>query len=243
MSAALAILAASLLGSLHCAGMCGGFVCFYATGLPAGRAPLHRAAPHAAYNAGRLVSYVLLGALAGALGGQVDRVGALAGVGRLAAIVAGTLMVAWGASTILAARGVAMPALGAPRRVQAWFATAIHRLRDRPPALRALATGLLTTLLPCGWLYTFVVTAGGTGSPWRGALVMLLFWAGTLPMMVSVGLGAQTVFGPLRRRLPVLTAATVVVMGLFLIAGRVQLGSRTASPAAHAAHATPATLR
>jgi sulfite exporter TauE/SafE len=237
-SAALVILAASLLGSLHCAAMCGGFVCFYATGLPAGRAPLHRAAPHAAYNVGRLVSYVLLGAVAGALGAQVDRAGALAGVSRLAAIVAGTLMVIWGASTVLAVRGIALPSAGAPRRVQAWFATAIHRLRDRPPAARALATGLLTTLLPCGWLYTFVVTAGGTGSATRGAFVMLLFWAGTLPMMVGVGLGAQAVFGPLRRRLPVLTAATVVVMGLFLIVGRVQLGPRRA---AHAAHAVPAT--
>ena len=53
----LAVLAASLLGSPHCAAMCGGFVCFYAG---AGRA--HRAGRrHVAYNAGRLVSYVLLG--------------------------------------------------------------------------------------------------------------------------------------------------------------------------------------
>ena len=62
MTLLLAVLGASLLGSVHCAAMCGGFVCLY-SGTGASR---HKgAAPHAAYNAGRLVSYLLLGALAG----------------------------------------------------------------------------------------------------------------------------------------------------------------------------------
>ena len=46
------MLVASLLGSAHCAGMCGGFVCFYSGGTGATRATLRA---HAPYNGGRLV--------------------------------------------------------------------------------------------------------------------------------------------------------------------------------------------
>ncbi|MEO8000019.1 MAG: sulfite exporter TauE/SafE family protein, partial [Gemmatimonadaceae bacterium] len=58
---AVGILTASMLGSIHCAGMCGPFVCFYAGG-PAKPVQLRS---HAWYNLGRLLSYLLLGATAG----------------------------------------------------------------------------------------------------------------------------------------------------------------------------------
>jgi sulfite exporter TauE/SafE len=221
--------------------MCGGFVCFYAAGSPGGRP--NGLGGHAAYNAGRLVSYLTLGALAGALGAAFDRAGALAGVSRLAAIVAGSLMVAWGAATILALRGIRVPLPRAGGAVQRHFAGVLATLRGRPVAVRAAATGLLTTLLPCGWLYAFVATAGGSGSPVGGALVMLFFWAGTLPVMLTLGLGAQRLFGPMRRRLPLLTAGAVVVMGLLALTGHLyrshgSLGSLGTAGAlgAHADH-------
>ena len=80
---ALGVLTASLLGSMHCAGMCGGFVCFYATGAD-GRAG--GTGSHVAYNVGRLVSYLVLGLLAGVLGQGLDRVGGLVGLSRGAAV-------------------------------------------------------------------------------------------------------------------------------------------------------------
>jgi sulfite exporter TauE/SafE len=95
-------------------------------------------------------------------------------------------------------------------------------LRDRPPTVRAAATGLLTTLLPCGWLYAFVATAGGTGSALGGVIVMAAFWAGTVPMLLGVGFGVQRVFGPLRTRLPVVSAVLVVAFGLLAISGRMR---------------------
>ena len=98
MTLLLSVLGASLLGSVHCAAMCGGFVCLYSG---TGSARQTGAAPHAAYNAGRLFSYLLLGALAGSVGHGVDRIGGVAGIGRLAAIIAGALMVVWGAARCL----------------------------------------------------------------------------------------------------------------------------------------------
>lgn len=43
--------------------------------------------------------------------------------------------------------------------------------------------GLLTVLLPCGWLYSFVFAAAATQSVYAGALVMWIFWLSTLPSL------------------------------------------------------------
>jgi uncharacterized protein len=218
------VLGASLLGSAHCAGMCGGFVVFYSG---SGGAP-RRLLAHAAYNGGRLFSYLLVGALAGALGAGIEHAGAFVGVSRAAAIAAGTLMVAWGAVQILRSFGARIPEPGAGTLAGAGFARALRALRDRPPALRALAIGLLSTLLPCGWLYLFVAPAAATRSPAGGALVMAAFWLGTVPVMAGLGLLAQRALGPLRRRLPVLTAAALMVIGLLTVAGKMNAPVHTA---------------
>ena len=225
MTLLLAVLGASLLGSVHCAAMCGGFVCMY-TGLPARHrdataSERRSVAPHVAYNAGRLVSYLVLGTIAGALGSRLDQLGALADIGRLAAIVAGILMAAWGSSTLLAALGVRVPQPAVPRVVQTTLGSALLRVRGQSATVRGAVTGLLTTLLPCGWLYVFVATAAGSGRVRDAVLVMLFFWLGTLPMMTAVGLGAQRMFGAFQRRLPLVSAAAAVVLGLLSMAGKV----------------------
>lgn len=235
MTLALAVLAASLVGSPHCAGMCGPFACFYAGGqpVPAGRS---RAALHAAYNGGRLLSYVVLGALAGLLGAGLDGAGRLGGISRLAAVAAGALMVGWGLARLATLHGVRLLPGSGPAAPRRWLARLVQAQRARPPVARALATGLLTTLLPCGWLYAFVVTAAGTGSASGGALVMLAFWVGTLPVLVAVGAGAQRLAGPFARRLPAASAAALVVLGLLTMGGRL----RADLSLARMLHAAPA---
>ncbi len=222
------ILLASLVGSVHCAGMCGGFVCLYAQGA---ESPSHL--QHAWYNAGRLLSYLALGALAGALGAQVTRLGLLVGVSRAAALVAALLMVGWALSTIAARQGVVLSRLQAPVAWQRAIGSLLRSLRHMPPAQRALVTGLLTTLLPCGWLYVFVAAAGGTGQVATAMLTMFVFWLGTVPALVAVGVGAQRVLAPLRQRLPVLSATVVLVIGLLTVAGHL---SGTALPGVQHVH-------
>jgi sulfite exporter TauE/SafE len=202
------LLAASLLGSLHCAAMCGGLVAAY-TGARAG------AAAHAAYNLGRLAADAALGAMAGALGGAFAWTAALAGIGQGAALLSGALLVAWGAHALLAALGRARP-LHAPAAMTRAFGAALVRLRSFPAWARAGALGLLSALLPCGWLWAFAATAAGSGSAASGAAVMAVFWVGTLPVLVSLGAAAARFGGPLGRRLPVLSAAVVVALGLLV---------------------------
>lgn len=228
----LSVWLASLLGSAHCAAMCGGFVCAYAGGAR-GRTDW---TAHLAYNGGRLASYLALGVVAGVAGASLGRAGAIAGVARPAALVAGSLMVCWGAAAALRAGGVRLPAIPLTGRAPALLQRALVRVADQPAAVRAGTLGALSALLPCGWLWAFAITAAGTGSVPRALLVMLVFWAGTVPALTLVGVAAQRAVGPLRSRLPLLTAMALVVLGLLTIAGK--FGAHTA----HAADAPAAAV-
>lgn len=230
------VFVAALLGSAHCAGMCGSFACLAAD---AGGETGHASRRHgivgtASYSAGRLLAYATLGALAGAAGSGLDRAGALAGIARPAAIVAGSLLVCWGIATLLALWGVRVPALAVPPSLASQVARAVRAVRDRPPVVRGLVLGSASAALPCGWLYAFVATAAAAGSALGGATLMVAFWAGTLPVMTALALGAQRALGPVRRRLPLLTASAMIVLGLLTVAGRV------GAPHAITAHADAA---
>ncbi|MFM9956819.1 MAG: sulfite exporter TauE/SafE family protein [Phycisphaerales bacterium] len=222
-----AVLIASLLGSLHCAGMCGAFVLFAVSGPDGPSSAVPRSWLHGAYHAGRLMVYVVLGAAAGATGAALDLAGSLVGLQRVACIGAGALMMAVGIITILRVRGVRLAHFGVPRVFERWLMAGHRAAHGLSPVARALVTGLLTTLLPCGWLYAFVITAAGTASAGWGALTMAAFWVGTLPVLIGVGTLAQRATGALGRHLPVVTATLVAVVGLFTVIDRAGLMSRT----------------
>lgn len=205
------VLLASLFGSAHCAGMCGGFVVFYAGGGD-------KLASHIAYNGGRLLTYVALGAVAGALGHAVDLAGSAAGLQRSALILAGLSMLIGGGISLLRALDVRLPALPLPAGAQKTYRAALAFLRGKPPVVRALILGLSSTLLPCGWLYSFALVAAGTGSALWGALAMAVFWLGTLPMLVGMATVVQQLSGPLRRQLPLVSAVALMAVGFFAIA-------------------------
>jgi sulfite exporter TauE/SafE len=215
------VLAASFLGSLHCVAMCGPFVAVY-SGLEAQRA---RFASHAAYHLGRLITYVVLGAVAGVVGRAVDLAGSAAGVARISAVLAGFLMMLFGLAALLEMQGVRLlPGLGlsAPRRA---LASVLARLDAKPRLLRALVVGLSTTLLPCGWLYAFAVTAAGTGSLLGGMAVMGAFWLGSVPLLFTAGVGFGALSAKLRRHVPTLTAVLLIAIGLATVVTRINVPS------------------
>ena len=220
---ALTVLGASLVGSLHCAGMCGGFVAFYAGA--GGRRP---GLGHAAYNLGRLAAYATLGALAGVLGAALDLAAAPAGFERGAALLAGALIALWGMRTLLETAGVRVARIEPPAALRGAVVRGVAAVAAQPPVTRALVIGLLTGLLPCGWLYAFIVTAAGTGDPLRGAGLMAVFWLGTLPVMAGLGVAVQTLAGGFRRWVPAVCAVAMIVVGLLAVAGRARAPERHA---------------
>jgi hypothetical protein len=238
------VLVASLLGSLHCAGMCGAFVAIAVGAAPlrpsiGGRLPrpawrAHLAA-QGAYHGGRLVTYVGLGAAAGGLGSALDLAGAAFGLQRIALVIAGASMVAFGVIIILRRAGVRVPRAPLPRGLRDALVRAHGRALSLPPIVRAGAIGLMTTLLPCGWLYAFALIAAGTGSPEAGALTMATFWLGTLPALTAVGAGARALAGPMRRYVPTVAAIAVIAVGAMTIAARLRVPPLETSAAVHGA--------
>lgn len=215
-----AVVAASLLGSLHCAGMCGGLVLF-AVGSDGKMEK--KTSLHLAYHGLRGFSYTVLGVAAGAVGAAADITASLQSGARLSAILAGSAMIVVGLMALLQNLGIMRLSTRLPGPLQR-TAERTHRWAfGLPPLQRAAVIGALTPMLPCGWLYAFVIVAAGTGHPLMGALVMVAFWAGTLPVMGMLGIGLDKLTGPLRRRLPVLTSIVVVGLGVMTALGRVGL--------------------
>ncbi len=226
------VLIASLAGSLHCAGMCGAFVAFaVGGGVEPGRTCERRSRSllrsglglQCAYHGGRFVTYVLLGALCGSLGRLIDLGGSLAGVQRVAAVLAGAMMITFGLVAALRFAGVRIASMQTPQRWQRLI-LAGHRLAvGLRPMPRAAIIGLLTTLLPCGWLYAFAITAAGTADPLAGGVVMAAFWLGTVPVLSAIGAGARRLTGSLGRAVPLATSLAIVVVGVLSIVHRAAL--------------------
>lgn len=223
-----AVFVASLLGSLHCAGMCGPFAAFAVLrDRQRGAWPLQ-----ALYHGGRLAAYLTLGALAGGLGASLDLGASLLGIGRIAGVLAGAMLVLLGGRRALALLGVRMPNVSAAVAIGRMLARMQTRVMRMGAAARALGTGLCTALLPCGWLYAFVAMAAGTGSPLQGGLLMLVFWSGTVPILAGIGAGVHEVLGRMGRWIQVTTAVLVIGLGVLSIVGRWNIVVPVASAAA-----------
>lgn len=225
-----------LAGSVHCAGMCGGIVgalsmprriVSSAVGGPALRQPafpvpvrVETAAQGAslvhvgAYNAGRIASYMMAGALAGGMAGGAA---ALASLPLLQAgfyWAANLMLVALGLFLMDAWRGLAWVERGG----QALWRHISPMLRRVNPAgtqagpARMFALGALWGWLPCGMVYSVLLTAMLSGSALGGARVMLAFGLGTLPMLAALGLAGQGVRRLMGRR------AVRVACGLAILA-------------------------
>lgn len=207
----LAAFAAGILGGAHCAAMCGsivGIVCGPCRGRDDTRFKLRYAL---AYNGGRIFSYTVAGALAGALGqgGLWLRGGPLVQQVLLFAAGVTLLMLALFMAGVTPI-GRAMEAAGAVvwRRLQPYS----RRFLPVNSMPRAVGLGTLWGWLPCGMVYAVLLTALATADARYGALVMLAFGLGTLPNLLAIAVlfGQFTKVIALR---PARVAAAAVIAG------------------------------
>jgi len=201
----------------HCVLMCGPLAAASARGGRAGSLP---------YAGGRLVSYTLLGSLAGGLGHVVT---ASRWARSLEVVVSLSLVafLVWAGVRQLAPRGEALITLGkAPRR--SWSGRVLAHLADEP-----LLLGAATALLPCGALFAALSAAAALGSSLHGAILMGTFALLTGGILLGVrGLSARIsarAGGPTRGLL-----AAVFFAGAVLTAARpLSLLNGDAQPACH----------
>lgn len=208
----LSILLASLLGSVHCAAMCGAFAA-----LASDRQP-RLGLGVVAYNTGRLTTYAVIGAIAGLLGRGLDTVGGVAGIARTSALLLGCVLVGYGLFRLIAGERDTALSRFFHKRMGRWYARLASKLPAERPLMRAYGIGLLSTILPCGWLYGFAAVAATTADPLAGVFAMFVFWVGTLPMMISLGTVARELLRRWGAQVPAISSALLVAAGAFSIA-------------------------
>lgn len=208
-----AAFAAGLIGSAHCLGMCAGISGLFAVG--ANVASLRAQIPLAfAYNAGRIVSYCVLGALTGGAGAWLAA--SLPGLAAPVRIISGVLIVFIGLQVAFGMRLLApIEAVGA--RLWDRLAPLAQTMIPTTSMPRALGLGLIWGWLPCGLVYSAVLIAAGTSSATSGALVMAAFGIGTLPAMVLSGLSAARL-GAFMARHKLGAGLLIVLLGLATLA-------------------------
>ncbi len=181
----LLIFLAGLAGSLHCVGMCGGFVCVMGKD-PRGRAATLRR--HLIYNLGRVTTYCFLGAAVGALGVMLfahsGEASATSLAQRALAVCSGLLMLYIGLQFFGLFRDSPRHALGFGAEA---FASALRQLAKAPGAGAPLALGALNGFLPCPLVYALLAQAAASGGALPGTLTMATFGAGTFPAMLAMG--------------------------------------------------------
>jgi sulfite exporter TauE/SafE len=180
----IAVFFVGLLGGVHCLGMCGSIVGILTGQLPKDGA---RWPFHLAYNSGRIASYTVAGMLVGAIG--------QAGMLFRDAVPVQHLLFAL-SSLMLIALGLYLAGLWSMvRRIEQLGSVLWQRIQPLTrfvfpitSPLRALLLGMLWGWLPCGLVYSVLVTALASGHPQSGALIMLAFGLGTLPNLLVIGL-------------------------------------------------------
>ena len=206
-----------LVGSAHCAGMCGPLALALP---PTGNTRAVFLAGRVAYNLGRILTYAAMGALFGLLGQTF----AVAGLQRWVSLVAG-------ATILLGLLATGRFTLSLPlNRLVTQLKSGFGVLLRRRAVSAMLGVGLLNGLLPCGLVYVACAGATTTGSTLNGVAYMFAFGLGTLPMMLGLSIAGQKLHLALRFKLQKLIPASLVIVGLLLLLRGLALGIPYLSP-------------
>ena len=221
MAILLSALVLGLMGSFHCAGMCGPI----AIALPLhGNTVPQKIFGGALYNIGRTITYGVMGAIFGMLGQGVEMIG----FQQKISVIMGVLMIV----------SVLFPALFKNQysMEKSWFSVVgkLKKSIGQMFSIRSFSSlfviGLLNGLLPCGLVYMAIAGAIGTGGILLGSLYMILFGLGTIPMMLSISLAGNVMSLAVRNKINKFIPVLVVIVGIFFILRGLSLGIPFLSP-------------
>lgn len=201
-----------LIGAEHCMAMCGGLSSLLTIN-PSSAAPVPSTLFF--YNIGRIISYMIFGALIG---------GVTASISQLANLNYSLIWLRLLAATVMIILGLYIG--------RWWFGLLkIERLGQKLWQLisplgrkflplryswHALPFGFIWGWLPCGLVYSILTWAAVSGSALSGGLIMGAFGLGTLPAMLLMGAGASRLKPLLQSvRFRQLTAISIIIYGIY----------------------------
>lgn len=206
-----------LFGSFHCAGMCGPIALAAPT---VGHSFWQMAAGKLLYNFGRIFTYAILGSLFGSFGFGLK----LAGLQQSISIAAGLIIIL---SVLLSSSKLGKLKLNP---IKYLTGNTISTLFQTKTYHALFAIGLLNGLLPCGFVYIGLIGSVATQNIGEGALFMMLFGLGTLPMMYGVSLVGQFLSIKVRGTINNLTPYVAISIGCLFIVRGLGLGIPYISP-------------
>lgn len=200
------LFSAGLFGALHCIGMCGGLI--MACGMKFGGGAIFSLA----YNAGRVLSYAILGAVMGFLGKALIAAGLFGKFQGLMPLIAGIFMILIGLDLLgYAPGGVKKITAGLlPRAISARFIGDQLKRTDPSPFI----LGIFNGLIPCGLLFAVGVKAASTADPVHGILTMMAFGVGTFPALLLVGSFSRIGRGNGLSAMSCLSSLLVIILGV-----------------------------
>jgi sulfite exporter TauE/SafE/copper chaperone CopZ len=160
--------------------------------------------PHIQFNFGRLVSFTAVGFILGAAGSQLQ----LSPVFTAILVVVISLVMFWLGLQMLGVKFAQKIHIGLPKR----FTQNITKKDKTSGRLVAFGIGALTILLPCGFTLTAEGAAMLSGSALRGALIMMMFVLGTMPVLLAIGITSAKLHEKPARAKIFSTIAGVVVL-------------------------------
>lgn len=184
-----------------------------------------RFVPHLYFNAGRLISYGVFGALIGWIGASLSFSPAITGIVTIAVSL---LMIVIGFQML----GFLPPLTQSLQIVPKRIVRRVHETVVENSARAAFATGAVTFFLPCGFTLALQLYVLSKGSAAIGALTMLAFALGTLPALLSLSVLSSFVRGRMQVYFLRLAGAAVILLGMANINyGLVQTTANADAPA------------
>ena len=199
------LLALGAMTSLHCVAMCGGInIAQSASAAQKGRRP---ARANLMYNLGRVISYTLIGGVVGALGMAVS----------ISSTAKACIQIAAAAFMLIMALNLLGGFAWLRRFTLSMPKGLSQRIMGKSVGHSSFIIGLANGLMPCGPLQSMQLYALSTGSWWMGALSMLCFSLGTVPLMLCIGLIGGKLNQKFARPMRIVSAVLVVLMGMSML--------------------------
>lgn len=208
-----------LLGSLHCLGMCGGLVLSCAP----------EAKNNIAYQLGRLSSYSVLALLIGYVGSFFKFSKSDPVLTVIPALIIGSTLIWIGLRGFIKNR----VSFHTPSKFSNFTHGIWSKIMPKPGQAVSTKTsysiGAFSIFLPCGLLYGVIAALGAFESPLLALACVITFWCGTLPLMAGAPDIIKRFLRPLQQKLPLLSSAFLILIGLGTIGHRVYLSYQVTS--------------
>lgn len=217
-----ATLFSSFVGSIHCVGMCGPFA-IIAVGSNSKDSKVQRFGRLSTYHLGRLSTYLVMGALVSLVAWPIRSGFAGMELQRMLGWVAGAVLIGIGVSRLFSFAVGAKSNVSQALWLEQWTRTLVQsrrRMRNLPPLGSSYLWGSISTLLPCGWLYIFLLASISAPTTWTSLAMMFFFWVGTLPLLSLTTYSWSFVPAGWQSKVQPMIAVSIVAFGFFTLWNR-----------------------